>query len=119
MAVPRFFWCTILCLVTFALAYGGRNDLERIINNLLSILGYWTLAFASILFIEHVYFRAGARGYDLTAWQDAQRLPIGLAGTGSLLIGIGVSFLGMCQTWVRMIFPTTSLGGKVESLGVL
>lgn len=100
VAVPRFFWCTFLCLVTFALAYGGRNVLEQIINNLLSILGYWTLAFAVILFIEHFYFRPQIGGYDLTAWQDPQRLPPGLAGTGSLLIGIGFSFLGMCQTWV-------------------
>ncbi|KID84157.1 Permease, cytosine/purine, uracil, thiamine, allantoin [Metarhizium guizhouense ARSEF 977] len=99
VAVPRFFWCTILSLVTFALAYGGRNVLEEIINNLLSILGYWTLAFAVILFIEHFYFRPMIGGYDLTAWQDPKRLPLGLAGTGSLLIGIGFSFLGMCQTW--------------------
>ncbi|KAG8406226.1 hypothetical protein J3459_019306 [Metarhizium acridum] len=99
VAVPRFFWCTILSLVTFALAYGGRNVLEEIINNLLSILGYWTLAFAVILFIEHFYFRPMIGGYDLTAWQDPKRLPLGLAGTASLLIGIGFSFLGMCQTW--------------------
>jgi purine-cytosine permease-like protein len=101
IAVPRFVWCTLLSLATFALAYGGRNVLEDIINNLLSILGYWTLAFAMILFIEHFYFRPRIGGYDLTAWQDPKRLPMGLAGTASLLIGIGFSFLGMAQTWVR------------------
>ncbi|OAA35563.1 Permease, cytosine/purines, uracil, thiamine, allantoin [Metarhizium rileyi] len=110
VAVPRFFWCLILCLVTFALAYGGRNVLEEIINNLLSILGYWTLAFAAILFIEHFYFRPSMGGYDLTAWQDPERLPLGLAGTGSLLIGIGFSFLGMCQTWY--IAPIAKKIGK-------
>ncbi|OAQ59236.1 nucleoside transporter [Pochonia chlamydosporia 170] len=110
VAVPRFIWCTFLCLVTFALAYGGRNVLEQIINNLLSILGYWTLAFAVILFIEHFYFRPQIGGYDLTAWQDPQRLPLGLAGTGSLLIGIGFSFLGMCQTWY--VAPIAKMIGK-------
>jgi purine-cytosine permease-like protein len=100
VAVPRFAWCLLLCLATFALAYGGRNELEKIINNLLSILGYWTLAFGAILFMEHFYFRPKIGGYDLTAWQDPKRLPLGLAGTGSLLLGIGFSFLGMCQTWV-------------------
>lgn len=101
IAVPRFFWCIILALVIFALAYGGRNVLEDIINNLLALLGYWTLAFAIILFIEHFCFRPRIGGYDLTIWQDAERLPVGLAGTISLMIGIGFSFLGMCQTWVR------------------
>lgn len=100
VAVPRFVWCTILALATFALGYGGRHVLEEIINNLLSILGYWTFSFALILFIEHFYFRPRLGGYDLTAWQDSKRLPIGLAGTTSLLLGIGFSFLGMAQTWV-------------------
>ncbi|KFY15557.1 hypothetical protein V492_01898 [Pseudogymnoascus sp. VKM F-4246] len=99
IAVPRFVWCTFLSLATFALAYGGRNVLEEIINNLLSILGYWTLAFALIMFIEHFWFRPRLGGYDLSAWQDQKRMPWGIAGTGSLLIGIGFSFLGMAQTW--------------------
>ncbi|KFY32740.1 hypothetical protein V495_08778 [Pseudogymnoascus sp. VKM F-4514 (FW-929)] len=99
IAVPRFVWCAFLSACIFALAYGGRNVLEEIINNLLSILGYWTLAFALILFIEHFYFRPRLGGYDLSAWQDQKRMPYGLAGTASLLIGIGFSFLGMAQTW--------------------
>lgn len=103
IAVPRFIWSTILALVIFALAYGGRHVLEEIINNLLSILGYWTLAFAMIMFIEHFYFRQRLGGYDLGAWQDPKRLPVGLAGTTSLLIGIGFSFLGMAQTWVSSL----------------
>ncbi|RMZ88995.1 hypothetical protein DV736_g3788, partial [Chaetothyriales sp. CBS 134916] len=99
VATPRYVLCTVLSLVIFALAYGGRHVLESILNNLLPILGYWTLAFAVIIFIEHFVFRPRLGGYDLSAWQDPKRLPIGLAGTGSLLIGIGFSFLGMCQTW--------------------
>jgi purine-cytosine permease-like protein len=89
-----------LSAATFALAYGGRHVLETIINNLLSMLGYWTLAFATIIFIEHFWFRPRLGGYDLSAWQDQKRMPWGLAGTASLLIGIGFSFLGMAQTWV-------------------
>lgn len=102
LAIPRFILCTFLSLVTFALAYGGRNVLENILNNLLAILGYWTLAFALILFIEHFWFRPRLGGYDLNVWQDPKRLPMGLAGTASLLIGIGFTFLGMCQTWVSL-----------------
>lgn len=105
IAVPRFVWCTLLSAGTFALAYDGLNVLEDIINNLLSILGYWTLAFALILFIEHFCFRPRLGGYDLSAWQDQKRMPLGLAETGSLLIGIGFSFLGMAQTWAsRLLF---------------
>jgi hypothetical protein len=80
IAVPRFIWCTLPSLVIFALAYGGRNVLEEITDNLLG-------------------------GYDVTAWQDPKRVPPGLAGTASLLGGIGFSFLGMDQTWVRPMLP--------------
>jgi len=100
VAIPRFVYCTVLSIVIVVLAYCGRNVLEEILNNLLSILGYWTLAFALIMFIEHFWFRPRLGGYDLSAWQDPKRLPVGLAGTASLLIGIGFSFLGMAQTWV-------------------
>ncbi|PWY84742.1 nucleoside transporter [Aspergillus heteromorphus CBS 117.55] len=99
LAVPRFLWCGLMALIVLALAWGGRNVLEDIINNLLSILGYWTLAFGLILALEHVWFRPRLGGYDLSAWQDPARMPLGVAGTTALLIGIGFSFLGMDQTW--------------------
>ncbi|MCJ1376862.1 hypothetical protein MMC20_008107 [Loxospora ochrophaea] len=99
IAVPRFIWCALISAITLALAWGGRNKLETIINNLLSILGYWTLAFGIILFIEHFWFRPKLGGYDLSAWQDQKRMPYGIAGLVSLLIGIGFSFIGMDQTW--------------------
>ena len=69
------------------------------------MIGYWTVAFGLILFIEHFWFRKRKlNGYDVTAWQDQKRMPLGAAGLASLLIGIGFSFLGMDQTWVR--FPS-------------
>ncbi|KAF7596025.1 hypothetical protein BBP40_003805 [Aspergillus hancockii] len=101
IAVPRFIWCALMSIIVLALAWGGRDKLEEIIDNLLSILGYWTLAFGLILAIEHFWFRPRLGGYDLSAWQDPKRTPVGLAGTTSLLIGIGFSFLGMNQTWYR------------------
>lgn len=103
IAVPRFLWCGIISAITLALALGGRDKLESIINDLLPILGYWTLAFASILGIEHYWFRPRLGGYDLSVWQDQKRMPWGVAGTGTLLIGIGFSFLGMDQTWVSFL----------------
>ncbi|PYH91684.1 hypothetical protein BO71DRAFT_486044 [Aspergillus ellipticus CBS 707.79] len=99
LAVPRFIWCGLMSAIVLAIAWGGRNKLEDIINNLLSILGYWTLAFGLILAVEHFWFRPRLGGYDLSAWQDPARMPVGVAGTTALLIGIGFSFLGMDQTW--------------------
>ena len=106
MAVPRFVWCAVLSAIILALAWGGRNVLYSILENFLPLLGYWTICFGCILFIEHFWFRPRNGGYDLTGWQDQKRMPWGLAGVGALIIGIGFSFLGMAQTWVSPLTPT-------------
>ena len=76
------------------------EQLEAILNDFLALLGYWTLAFGLILALEHFWFRPRLGGYDLGAWQDPKRLPVGVAATTALLLGIGFSFVGMDQTWV-------------------
>ncbi|KAL9119205.1 MAG: hypothetical protein Q9187_004241 [Circinaria calcarea] len=99
MAVPRFVWCAVISAIILALAWGGRDVLYTILQNFLPMLGYWTICFGCILFIEHFGFRPRNGGYDLSGWQDQKRMPWGLAGVGALVIGIGFSFLGMAQTW--------------------
>lgn len=99
MAVPRFIWNTLLAAISLGLAWGGRHVLHSIISNALSLIGYWTICFGLILAIETFYFRPTI-GYDLEGWQDKDRMPLGLAGCFTLAAGIGVTFIGMCQTWV-------------------
>lgn len=103
IAVPRFFWCTVFGIIILALSWGGQDKLYLILENFLPLLGYWAICLGCILFIEDFYFRLRIGGYDPTAWQDPKRLPWGAAGVGALTIGIGFSFLGMAQTWVRDI----------------
>lgn len=99
MAVPRYIWNTLLAAISLGLAWGGRNSLESIITDFLSLLGYWTICFGGILSVEHFYFRPRIGGYDLEGWQDYDRMPLGIAGIFSLVLGFGLSFLGMNQTW--------------------
>lgn len=100
LAVPRFIWVILMSIVTLALSLGGRNVFEAILENLLPLLGYWTICFAIVLLSEHFIFRPRLGGYDLDGWQDPKRTPLGLAGVGTLLSAIALSFLGMNQTWV-------------------
>ena len=84
------------------LGLSGRNVLETILSNFLSLLGYWTIAYTVIMFEEHFLFRKLVlkAGYDLHGWQDQKKMPLGHAGTGALIAGFGVTFVGMNQTWV-------------------
>jgi purine-cytosine permease-like protein len=105
MAVPRFVWNTLLAAISLGLAWGGRNSLEDVITNFLSLLGYWTICFGTILAFENFWFRPRIGGYDLEGWQDQDRMPWGVAGCVSLALGMGVSFVGMDQTWVSKQTP--------------
>jgi purine-cytosine permease-like protein len=100
--VPRFVWNTLLFAISLGLAWGGRDSLETILNNFLTLLGYWTICFGVVLAIEAFWFRP-LIGWDIEGWQDQNRMPLGLAGCTSLALGIGFSFLGMDQTWVSSL----------------
>ena len=100
MAVPRFLWNSLLAAISLALAWGGREHLVDILTDFLSLLGYWTICFGAILAIETFWFRPRNGGYNLEGWQDQDQIPWGIAACLSLALGMGVSFLGMDQTWV-------------------
>jgi purine-cytosine permease-like protein len=109
MAVPRFVWNTVLAAISLALAWGGREHLTAVIVDFLSLLGYWTVCFGVVLAIEVFWFRPRNGGFDLEGWQDQDRMPLGIAGCLTLALGLGVSFLGMDQTWVS---PYTSFSAS-------
>ncbi|RWA12825.1 hypothetical protein EKO27_g2277 [Xylaria grammica] len=98
--VPRFVWTLICFLLILALALGGREQLNAFLQNFLSLLGYWSTSYFVVLFVEHYVFRKGSfENYDLDAWNDPTRLPIGLAAFAAFLVGVVGSVLGMVATW--------------------
>ncbi|KAI9741851.1 MAG: hypothetical protein M1834_000239 [Cirrosporium novae-zelandiae] len=111
--VPRFIWCLVMFVVVLALAIAGREHLSEILENFLSLLGYWNTAFFVILFTEHYYFRDGSLdNYDLESWNTQSKLPIGIAGLVAFLLGIVGCILGMSQTWY-----IGCLSGKIGESG--
>ncbi|KAI9737566.1 MAG: hypothetical protein M1834_009721 [Cirrosporium novae-zelandiae] len=113
--IPRAFWCLLLCGIILALSIAGREHLQEILENFLSLLGYWNTAFFVIVFLEHYVFRKGnIDNYDLEAWNTQSKLPIGIAGCSAFLIGIVGCILGMVQTWyVGVISKKIGGGGDI------
>ncbi|KAI1614913.1 permease for cytosine/purines, uracil, thiamine, allantoin-domain-containing protein [Exophiala viscosa] len=98
-AVPRLIWSFLAMVVALVLAVAGHDYLSTILSNFCSMLGYWSVCFAVILFLEDQWFRR-KDGYDLHAWDDPKALPMGIAAVGTLVIGYCVGgVLGMDQTW--------------------
>ena len=98
-AIPRFVWSFLVALVVVILAIAGRQHLSNIVDDFVSLLGYWTVSFTFILLIEDLWFRRH-EGYDLHAWDQPERLPVGAAAVFSLLSGyLAGGVPGMAQTW--------------------
>jgi purine-cytosine permease-like protein len=71
-----------------------------VLENFLSLLGYWNTAFFVNIFTEHYLFRkANISNYDLNGWNTPSKLPVGFAGCMAFLLGIVGCILGMVETY--------------------
>lgn len=98
-AVPRFIWSFLVCVVITVLGVAGKSSLSTIVSNFVALLGYWTISFTVILLLEDQLFRRHV-GYNLNAWNQPDKLPIGAAAVLALLSGyLAGGVPGMSQTW--------------------
>lgn len=109
--IPRFLWTLLVFVGVILLALAGRDHLLAILQNFLSLLGYWNTSFFVILFTEHYYFRKGNMlNYDLDAWNTPSKMPVGYAGLGAFILGIVGCVIGMSETWY--VGPLAKLIGE-------
>jgi purine-cytosine permease-like protein len=98
--IPRVFWSFLVFVCILLLGIAGRNQLLAVLENFLSLLGYWNTSFFVILFIEHYYFRKGSlANYDLDAWDTPSKMPVGYAGLTAFLCGAAGWIVGMVETY--------------------
>ena len=116
-AVPRFIWSLLFAIVVAVLAIAGQTNLSAVVNDFVSLLGYWTVSFTLILLLEDKVFRRH-EGYNLTAWDQPSRLPLGIAAVTALLAGyLAGGVTGMAQVWY--IGPIAAqFGGEGGDVGV-
>lgn len=102
--VPRFFWTLIVTGVIIALALAGKDKLLTVLQDLLSLLGYWETCYFVIVATEHFMFRGGKiSNYNLDAWSTPEKLPLGLAGITAFLIGCVGWIMGMLISYLRRV----------------
>lgn len=100
--VPRFLWALLLFGCIIALSIAGRDNVLAVLQNFLSLLGYWNTSFFVIVACEHYIFRGGlhgVQGYDLEGWNSPKSVPLGIAGLFSFCAGIAGAVVGMQETW--------------------
>lgn len=114
--VPRYIWVSVVALIYFVCAVAGRNHLFVIFQNFLALMEYWIVIFVSIVLEEHLIFRRD-RGFDWSAWENKDYLPVGAAAFTAFLTGWAGAIIGMSQAWY--IGPVAKLvGGIGADIGI-
>lgn len=96
--IPRFVWNTVAVIIYTVCALAGRDSLSAILTNFLALMGYWISIWIAITISEQVIFRR-IGGYDWTAWDKQNQLPLGIAALIAFLIGWAGAILCMAQVW--------------------
>lgn len=96
--VPRVVWNTLGVVIYTICAIAGRENLANIFTNFLALMGYWVSIWIAITLVEQFVFRRH-RGFDWAAWDDKEKLPIGIAALVAFLVGWAGAILSMAQVW--------------------
>lgn len=109
--VPRSIWSILILGAILALGIAGRENLLAVLQNFLSLLGYWETSYFTILISEHVFFRGCSfSNYDFDSWDSPTRLPLGVAGIVAFFCGAAGWIVGMDETYY--IGPLSRMIGK-------
>jgi len=98
--VPRYVFAIISEVILIPVAIVGATRFYSTLVNVLSIIGYWSTAFAAIIFAEHVVFRrCDFFRYNLEHWDKPRCLPPGIAAVLSFAGAFGIIVPSMSQAW--------------------
>ncbi|KAH7244877.1 purine-cytosine permease [Fusarium solani] len=98
LLIPRFVYTLIGGAVFLVCSVAGRDHLEAVMTNFLNICAYYVTPFTTIVLADCYIWRRGFK-YDLEAWNDGSRLPLGVAASVSFVLGTLVALLCMSQAW--------------------
>ncbi|KAJ5166833.1 uncharacterized protein N7482_005614 [Penicillium canariense] len=110
--VPRPIFTTLATVVYTACAMGGRNSLYEIFKGFLPLIGYWVVIWLIVVIEEDLIFRR-MTGYDWSAWNTPQRLPVGIAATVSFVIGWAGAIIGMDQAYYSGLLAQIASGADL------
>lgn len=98
--VPRYLFSIVFTAIVIPVAIRAAGDFFANLENFVALIGYWSSAFLAIVLAEHFVFRkADCAAYDPEAWNDAKRLPWGVAALGAGVLSFGLVVPSMAQIW--------------------
>ncbi|KXJ89299.1 permease for cytosine/purines, uracil, thiamine, allantoin-domain-containing protein [Microdochium bolleyi] len=98
--VPRYIYSVIITAIVIPVAIKAADDFFLSLENFIALIAYWSASFCAVVILEHVVFRRGNyASYDHDAWNDAKRLPWGVAAIASGALSFALVIPSMSQNW--------------------
>ncbi|KAK4147233.1 permease for cytosine/purines, uracil, thiamine, allantoin-domain-containing protein [Dichotomopilus funicola] len=98
--VPRYLFSIVFAAVVIPVAIKAAGEFFENLENFVALIGYWSSAFLAIVLVEHFVFRGGdCAAYEFDAWNDAKRLPWGVAALAAGVLSFGLVVPSMAQVW--------------------
>ncbi|KAF8970418.1 hypothetical protein BDZ97DRAFT_1791282 [Flammula alnicola] len=98
--IPRYVLVIISEAIFIPVAIVGAKRFYTTLVDILSVIGYWSTAFAAIVLTEHFLLRKNAWSeYKVSQWDQADLLPPGIAAVLAFLCAFGIIIPSMSQTW--------------------
>lgn len=113
--IPQPIFTTLATVIYTACAMGGRNSLYEVFKGFLPLIGYWVMIWLIIVIEEDVLFRR-LKGYDWSAWNTPQRLPVGIAAGVSFIVGWAGAIIGMVSYKFSLPRGFKTLGQQANML---
>jgi purine-cytosine permease-like protein len=89
-----------LTIPAVPLAIAGATSFVNSLESFMNVLGAWLSIYATVFVLEHLAFRRNNfAAYDLDAYADPKRLPLGLAALGAGCCGAVGAITGLAQVW--------------------
>jgi NCS1 nucleoside transporter family len=93
--INRAVWTFIGAVIYIAIAIAAASHFNATLENFLLVVAYWLGPWSVILILEHFMVRRGQ--YDLDAWNDRKKLPVGWAAIVAMSCGLFGVYLGAAQ----------------------
>lgn len=97
--VPRFIWTGVATGIYIAIAIPGYSHFETVLDNFMNFIGYWLAIYEGISLTDHFVFKRGFTGYAPENYDNADKLPPGIAAVTAFCCGVAGMVTGMSQPW--------------------
>jgi NCS1 nucleoside transporter family len=97
--VPRFVWTAVGTAVYIAIAIPGYTNFEAVLENFMNFIGYWLAIYEGIAFSDHFLYKRTMAAYIPAHYDQADKLPPGIAAIFAFCCGIAGMIVGMSQVW--------------------